>query len=362
MNNPFSQKKTLSNDTVNNRFHSIRRSGPFHFRRYKKKYVRKNNNIGCCFIPFISLIILTTAFFIAFSIFSSSDKSGNKIIISGGNGPDTLDIIKITGEISDSKSSLKSHEYNHSFVCSKLDNLINDNSSSALLLCIDTPGGAIYETDELYSKIMKYKNTGRPVYSYLAETAASGGYYIASCSTEIFANRNCITGSIGVTMGTLFDFSEFMSKNGVKVYNLNAGSNKSMGSMFSKPTDEQLKIYQSILDESYENFIKVVMDGRGLGREETLRLADGRIYTANQALENKLIDEISEYDNAVYKISNTYLKNATVREHVPAQPSFLDRLLVTSSTIFQTNISHEIIELDKTYGIKTGYYMNIKLD
>lgn len=366
MKNFFRQtnKKFCNRCILNERLNSIGHSSPLKFRRYKRVCVKglsgKGKKAGCCIIPLITLVVITFALFLP--MLRKGSGSGGSLIISGGNGPQTLDIIKITGEISDSSAGLKSSNYNHAFICSKIDELINDESSSALMLYIDTPGGDIYETDELYGKIMKYKTSGRPVYSYLAETAASGGYYIASASTEIFANRNCITGSIGVTMGTLLDFSGFLEKNGIKTYNLNAGRNKSMGSMLDSPTEEQIKIFQSVLDDAYNNFVEVVMHGRGLTLEETVKLADGRIYTANQALENKLIDQISDYGSALGKISQSYLSDAIIREYIPAQPSFAERLLTVKSDAFQPSISSELLNITKSCGSRAGYYMNMNVN
>lgn len=357
-------KKSCERCILNDKLNSMYCGSPLKFRRYKKvctKSIRgKSKKAGCCIVPFISLIVIAFAFFT--SVMPGGSGSGGSVVISGGKGPHTLDILKITGEISDSSSGLKGSDYNHSFICSRLDELINDETSSALMLYIDTPGGDIYETDEVYTRIMKYKASGRPVYSYLAETAASGGYYIASASTEIFANRNCITGSIGVTMGTLLDFSGFLDKNGIKSYNLNAGRNKSMGSMLSAPTEEQIEIFQSVLDDAYDNFVEVVMYGRGLSREETISLADGRIYTANQALENRLIDQISDYSSTLGKISRSYLQDAVIREYIPAQPSFIDRLLSVKSSILNPGISSEILDITEKYSSRTGYYMDLKVN
>ena len=96
--------------------------------------------------------------------------------------------------------------YQHQFTLAKIDSLIDDSDNKGLILYVDSPGGGIYESDELYLKLVEYKElTGRPVYSYMGSMAASGGYYVSAPADKIIANRNCWTGSIGVTIGTIVD-------------------------------------------------------------------------------------------------------------------------------------------------------------
>ena len=203
--------------------------------------------------------------------------------------------IKVIGEISGSASRFASSDnaYHHRWTMQTIDTLIGDENNKGICLWLDTPGGAVYESDELYLKLMEYKEkTGRPIYSYMLRIAASGGYYVAAASDEVYANRNAWTGSIGVTIGTLFDVTGFLEKYGVQTETITSGRNKAMGSYYEPLTEEQREIFQSLVDDAYDRFIEIVALGRGMTVKEAVVIGDGRLYTAGQALEAGLIDGI----------------------------------------------------------------------
>ncbi len=128
-----------------------------------------------------------------------------------------------------------------------------------IILYINSLGGGVYESDEVYMAIRRYKEkTGKTVYAYLSSLAASGGYYIAASADKIIANRNTLTGSIGVICGCFVDLSEPMAKHGVRIETIHTGHNKIMGSFETSPTDEQRSILQVLSDECYEQFTSIV--------------------------------------------------------------------------------------------------------
>lgn len=201
----------------------------------------------------------------------------------------------VVGEISSAEDPYTSsyESYHHFWTLDTIDELINDDRNKALMLYVDTPGGGVFESDELYLKIEEYKaETGRPVYIYMSSLAASGGYYISAPADKIYANRNTWTGSIGVIIGTFFDVSGFLETHGIKAEDITSGANKGMGSYFAPMTEEQRGIYQSLVDEAYSQFVGIVATGRGMTVEEVKAVADGRILSANQALEAGLIDQV----------------------------------------------------------------------
>ncbi len=220
-------------------------------------------------------------------------------------------------------------DYQHDFTIGAIDNLINDSNNKGMILYVDSPGGGVYESDELYLKIKEYKEeTGRPVYSYMASMAASGGYYISAPADMIFANRNCWTGSIGVTIGTLYDLSGFLEKYGVKAVTITAGRNKAMGSMVDPITDEQLRIFQSLVDEAYDQFVGIVSEGRNMDLDMVRELADGRIYTALQAKELGLIDQVATYRETLEHMAGAYdLEGYPIYEIRYQDNSFMGMLL-----------------------------------
>ncbi|MBQ9538123.1 MAG: signal peptide peptidase SppA [Treponema sp.] len=186
--------------------------------------------------------------------------------------------------------------YNQDWLLDTIDDLENDKNNLAIALYVDSPGGTVYESDEAYLRLLKYGES-KPVYAYFASLAASGGYYIACSSKYIMANRNCWTGSIGVIGGQFVDLTALMDKYGIKSKTIHSGRNKTMGSYSEPFTKEQEEIMQAMCDECYEQFTDIVAKSRKLPIGTVRKLADGRVYTARQAKENKLIDEIGSWND-----------------------------------------------------------------
>lgn len=230
------------------------------------------------------------------------------VALVSSDSPDTptptdayVGVLHITGTISSAEATGLLYgdgtAYSQSYLLTSIDTMMADSDNIAILLYVDTPGGEIYATDELYLALEEYKAvTGRPIYAYFATMACSGGYYAAMASEYIYANRMTTTGSIGVTYGSHIDLSGFCEKLGIKVENITSGANKAMGSYFEPLSDEQREIYRSQLDEYYGYFVDIVADGRGMTVDEVKPLADGRTYTAKQALAAGLIDGIGSYE------------------------------------------------------------------
>lgn len=214
---------------------------------------------------------------------------------------DFIGVVKVDGTIqksSDSNSIFASTEgYNHKKTLDYIDEMISSEKNKAILLYVNSPGGGVYESDELYLKLKQYKEeTGRPVWTYMSNQACSGGYYISMASDKIYANRNCWTGSIGV-ITSLTNVKGLYDKLGIKEIDITSGPNKAMGASGAEMTNEQRAILQSLVDEAYEQFAGIVAEGRNMDIETVKSIADGRIYSAKQALELGLIDNIDTYDN-----------------------------------------------------------------
>lgn len=187
----------------------------------------------------------------------------------------------------------KNHTYNQKWLMQLLRKLKDDPHNRGILLCINSPGGTVYEADEVYLLLEDYKMAGKKVWTYMEALAASGGYYISCAAEKMLSNRNTLTGSIGVICGSSVDMTELFSKVGIKVKTFHAGRNKIMGSVSEPLTQEQDEIMQKIADECYEQFTAIVSHARNIPVEEVRSLADGRIYTAQQARMLNLIDDIS---------------------------------------------------------------------
>lgn len=210
-----------------------------------------------------------------------------------------IGVVNVVGEIGPGTTDVWSTGtgYNHTQTMNYVEQLMEADNNKGILLYIDSPGGTVYESDELYLKLMEYKETtGRPIWAYFASEACSGGYYIAMAADKIYANRNCWTGSIGVIV-SLVNCEGLYEKLGIEEINITSGANKAMGSAGSELTEEQRAILQSLVDEAYEQFVGIVSEGRKMSESDVKELADGRIYSALQAKENKLIDEIGSFED-----------------------------------------------------------------
>lgn len=187
-------------------------------------------------------------------------------------------------------------QYNHDLYMKYIDELEKSKNNKAILLYVNSPGGTVYESDELYLKLMEYKEkTKRPVYAYFGSQACSGAYYISMAADKIYTNRNTWTGSIGVIV-SLTNYKKLYDKLGIKEIDITSGKNKSMGSGGLDLTDEQYDILQSLVDEAYDQFAGIVSEGRGIDIATVKKIADGRIYSAKQAKEKNLVDEIGTED------------------------------------------------------------------
>lgn len=262
-------------------------------KKSKKDKRQKQMTPNYGLIMFLGIMVLLLGFCIIDN--TKANASGGK---EGAVTSDAyIGVLEIHGTMSSDGTDAA---YNQQWLLEQIDNMIYDTDNKGLMLSIDTPGGSVYTVDELYLKIKEYQEeTMRPVYAYMESMAASGGYYVAAPADMIYANRNCWTGSIGVTIGTIYDISEFLEELGVTTVTITAGDNKAMGSSVEKLTDEQKAIYQSLVDEAYDQFVDVVAEGREMSLNRVEKLADGRIYTAKQAKEKGLVDEIATREEAI---------------------------------------------------------------
>ena len=167
----------------------------------------------------------------------------------------------------------------------------------AIVVRVDSPGGAVAPTQEIFEEIQRAKKK-KPIIASLGSIAASGGYYIASGCDKIIANPGTLTGSIGVIM-QLSNVEELMKKIGVKGYNVKSGVNKDIGSPFQPLSPEGREILQSLVDNVHGQFVAAVAKGRGMDESRVRKLADGRIYSGAQAKELGLVDQFGTLEDAI---------------------------------------------------------------
>jgi protease-4 len=182
-----------------------------------------------------------------------------------------------------------------------------DKNISGVLVKINSPGGTVSASDIIHHELMKFKEKKNiPVHACIMGIGTSGGYYIASAADEIIAHPNAITGSIGV-IAMKFNIEGLLTKIGVAEESIKSGDKKDMFSPFRPSTSEEDAIMQAIIDNLHDKFVHAVHENRknSLSEEEVRVLADGRIYTADQALASKLIDRTGYLDDAIEGIKQT---------------------------------------------------------
>jgi protease-4 len=215
-------------------------------------------------------------------------------------GGGTVAVIPVTGAITSGEGGdlLSAGGASSDKIVGWLKDASEDPSVRAIVLRVDSPGGGVTASDEIYNAVLKAKAKGKKIVVSMGSTAASGGYYIAAPADRIVANPTTITGSIGV-ISVIPNVSGLLDKLGIESYVFKSGAHKDDSLGLRPITEEDRKIWQSIIDDSYERFVDIVAKGRGMDPATVRTLADGRIYTGRQAMAVKLVDEMGDLPEAI---------------------------------------------------------------
>lgn len=168
----------------------------------------------------------------------------------------------------------------------------------AVVVRVNSPGGVVAPTQEIYNAVQRVRKAGKPVVASFGAVAASGGYYVGAATNRIFANPGTLTGSIGVVM-QMANVEGLLKKVGVEYVVVKAGAYKDVGNFARTMTPEERRILQALLDDVHGQFIAAVAQGRGLEESAVRAVADGRIYSGAQAKNLKLVDELGGFEEAV---------------------------------------------------------------
>ncbi len=224
---------------------------------------------------FFAIVFVVIAALSLLLTFSNKSPLGEKIAL-----------VRVVGVILDSTDTID-----------ELKEYSKDNSIKAIVIRVDSPGGAVAPSQEIYSEILKIKEKKKIVVS-MGSVAASGGYYIAAPAHKIVANAGTLTGSIGVIM-EIPNVEGLMDKIGVTAQVIKSGKHKDLASMYRTIPPEEREILQTVMDDVHDQFITAVSDSRGISFEETKKLADGRIFSGRMAKEVGLVDEIGTLQDAI---------------------------------------------------------------
>ncbi|MHB9031133.1 MAG: signal peptide peptidase SppA [Candidatus Latescibacterota bacterium] len=199
----------------------------------------------------------------------------------------SIAVIEITGLITSAEP-----------VVEDLERYIRNDRIPAVVIRLDTPGGAVAPSQEIYSAVLKARQKGKIIIASMGTVAASGGYYIAAACDTVMANPGTITGSIGV-IADFAQISELLNKIGVDVTVIKSGKFKDTGSMTREMTEEEKELIQGVLMDTYDQFVEAVAHGRGMDLEKVLTYADGRVFTGRQAKELGFVDMLGTYRDAI---------------------------------------------------------------
>ncbi|MBF0351177.1 MAG: signal peptide peptidase SppA [SAR324 cluster bacterium] len=198
-----------------------------------------------------------------------------------------IGIIRVEGILMDSEP-----------IVEKIRRMEKSDSVKGVILRINSPGGGVAVAQEIYDALSELRQT-KPVYTSMGSVAASGGYYIAAATDRIFANSGTLTGSIGVLMEWV-NLGELGQKVGAEMVTLKSGKNKNSISMFKKPAPDELVLIQSVVNDSHEQFVQAILQGRpGMDETKLRTLADGRIFTGKQAYQEQLVDELGSFQQVI---------------------------------------------------------------
>jgi len=277
---------------------------------------------ACIIISITLLLLLVVSLTLA--LFQKSIPLGNKVALVSIEGPiiDSLDIV----------DEIKEHAKDHSI--------------KAIILRIDSPGGAVGPSQEIYDEVKKASAEKHIVVS-MGSIAASGGYYIASPADMIFANPGTLTGSIGVIM-EIPNLEGLMTKIGVRTEVIKSGRHKDMASAFRKMEKEDRELLQGVLDNVHEQFIRAVAEGRKLSVDGIRPIADGRIFTGEQAKGLRLVDELGTLEDAIGKAAE--LAGISGEPEVVSKK---DRLSIME--MFRSTFPKEIADMFPSVKIKFLY-------
>ena len=274
--------------------------------------------------PLVLVLILSGAFFTVFLIVSaflfmgkfsnsSSQKPGRAIFHN-----ESIAVIELNGVIMDSKKILK-----------RLEKAEEDAEIKAVVLRLNSPGGAVAPSQEIYERVRKFK---KPLVASMSSVAASGAFYIACGAKEVFANAGTITGSIGVIM-EFANLEKLYEWAKIKRFSIKTGKFKDAGSEYREMTPEDRALLQGMVDDVLVQFKQAVSTGRKLPMDKVDGIADGRVLSGNQALAAKLVDRLGTIDDAIAAASK--LAGITGKPHLvypdESKHKLLDLILEHSS-------------------------------
>ena len=282
--------------------------------------------------PFIFWSLLLLGLFVLVSVLSNLGKAaGERGLFSGPR----LAVINLEGMILDADD-----------VVGWTDRLRRDKTVVGVLLRINSPGGAVAPSQEMYRAVKRLADSGKPVVVSMGAVAASGGYYVAMAAREVYANPATLTGSIGVKLQTP-NVEGLMQRLGIEAQTLTTGRLKDAGSPYRAMNEEEKRYLNGLIADMQDEFVQVVAEGRKLPQDTVRQLADGRAFTGRQALQAKLIDHLGDKEDALLRL--------TALAGLPERPSTLLEGPKKEAPLWKRLVS-SLLEMDRAAALAVPNY------
>ena len=286
----------------------------------------------------IGSLAVAGAYYVGSSLVGGTDARVEEVYHSGNlNSLHKIAIVPVEDMIIDSTAR---------HVISAIKAASEDEHVMAVVLKVDSPGGTISASDHIYRKVKELcRGPGdrKPVVVSMQGLAASGGYYISAPANRIFAERTTMTGSIGV-IASFPNFSGLMMDFKIGMEVIKTGPMKDSGSMFRPMSDDERRRWQEIIGDAFETFLGVVQEGRNMSMEDVRRLATGEVYTAREAAQNGLVDEIGYLEDAIASAEKLAgVSDSKVIEY--KKPMSLTDILFGSTSARRTSAAMELESL-----------------
>ncbi len=239
------------------------------------------------FLGILGVLALLAVFFTVLMISLFSSSTGERYETTTVGSGQKIAVVEVTGEILSSEDVVR-----------QLKKYQKDKAIKAILLRVDSPGGAVVPSQEIYEEVRKTRDSGKPVVVSMGSLAASGGYYLSCGGSRLVANPGTLTGSIGV-VSEFLQVHDALGKLGIEVKTIQSGGLKDAGRPTKNMTEQEKKYFQSLINDVQAQFVSVVEKERGLDHDSVLALADGRAFTGVQALALGLVDTLGTYEDAL---------------------------------------------------------------
>ncbi len=279
----------------------------------------------------VLLVISAGIFFLISSLIFVADDEVEVEYVSGKG--ERIALIELKGVIVESEKIVK-----------QFKKYRKDKSIKAILFRVDSPGGGVVASHEIYNEVKQTRDAGKPVVVSMGSVAASGGYYVACGANLIVANPGTLTGSIGV-ISQFLRMDPLFQKLGIEMNTVKSGKYKDSGNPFREMTKEDKQYFQNLMDDVHLQFIEIVGNERKLDRNKAIEYADGRVFTGKAALEMKLVDTLGTFEDALKitaELAGIKGEPAVVKE--VKRKTFVERFLGETNISDLFNLKDEIFK------------------